>query len=68
MNAAVLARAGAAELIEQQELTGAHLAARILALAGDAARRTAMGAAARAFARPDAARVIVDRALELAGR
>jgi hypothetical protein len=27
-----------------------------------------MATAARAFARPDAARVIVDRALELAGR
>jgi UDP-N-acetylglucosamine--N-acetylmuramyl-(pentapeptide) pyrophosphoryl-undecaprenol N-acetylglucosamine transferase len=66
-NAEVLARAGAAELIEQKDLTGAVLAERVLALARDAGRRAAMAGAARAFARPDAARVIVDRALELAG-
>ena len=40
-NAEVLARAGAAELIEQKDLTGAVLADRILALAGDAAQREA---------------------------
>jgi len=67
-NAEVLMRAGAAELIEQRDLTGARIAERIVALAGDRARRTAMAAAARTLARPDAARVIVDRALELAGR
>jgi UDP-N-acetylglucosamine--N-acetylmuramyl-(pentapeptide) pyrophosphoryl-undecaprenol N-acetylglucosamine transferase len=66
-NAEILARAGAAELIEQKDLTGAVLAERLLALARDAGRRAAMAGAARAFARPDAARVIVDRALELAG-
>ena len=66
-NAEVLARAGAAELIEQKELTGALLADRILALTGDAARRQAIAQAARASARPDAAKAIVDRALELAG-
>ena len=68
LNAEVLARAGAAELLEQRSATGEALADRILALAGDVARRGRMAAAARAFARPDAARVIVDRALELIGR
>src|SRR5215203_2262297 len=50
-NAEVLARAGAAEVIDQRELSG-----------------TRMAAAARGLARPDAARVIVDRALALVGR
>jgi UDP-N-acetylglucosamine--N-acetylmuramyl-(pentapeptide) pyrophosphoryl-undecaprenol N-acetylglucosamine transferase len=68
MNADVLARAGAADVLLQSELTGAVLAARILALAGDAPRRTRMAAAARTLAKPDAARVIVDRVLALIGR
>jgi UDP-N-acetylglucosamine--N-acetylmuramyl-(pentapeptide) pyrophosphoryl-undecaprenol N-acetylglucosamine transferase len=67
-NADVLATAGAAELIEQKHLTGERLAERILALIDDPTRRLAMARAALAFARPDAARVIVDRALELATR
>jgi UDP-N-acetylglucosamine--N-acetylmuramyl-(pentapeptide) pyrophosphoryl-undecaprenol N-acetylglucosamine transferase len=67
-NAEVLARAHAAELVEQKDLTGTHLADRIVALVSDSTRRAAMAAAARTFARPDAARVIVDRALELARR
>jgi len=66
-NAEVLARAGAAEVIDERELSGARLAAAVLALAGDRERRDRMAAAARALARPDAARVIVDRALALAG-
>jgi UDP-N-acetylglucosamine--N-acetylmuramyl-(pentapeptide) pyrophosphoryl-undecaprenol N-acetylglucosamine transferase len=64
-NAEVFMRAGAAELIEQKDLTGARLADRLLALAGDAPRRAAMAAAARRMARPDAAKRIVDRVLEL---
>ena len=67
-NAQVLARAGAAECLEERALTGSVLAERLLDLAGDPARRRAMAEAARRFARPDAARVIVDRALALAGR
>jgi UDP-N-acetylglucosamine--N-acetylmuramyl-(pentapeptide) pyrophosphoryl-undecaprenol N-acetylglucosamine transferase len=67
-NAEILAHAGAAELLAQRDLTGERLAARILALAGDAARRVEMGERARGFARPDAAQAIVDRALELVGR
>ena len=65
-NAEVLQRAGAAEVIEQKDLTGASIADRMLALAGDAERRARMGRAARGLARPDAARLIVDRAMELA--
>jgi UDP-N-acetylglucosamine--N-acetylmuramyl-(pentapeptide) pyrophosphoryl-undecaprenol N-acetylglucosamine transferase len=65
-NAEALAVVGAAELLLQRDLTGPVLAARVLALAGDRGRRDRMSAAARSFARPDAARVIVDRALQLA--
>ena len=64
-NAEVLARAGAAGVIDQRELSGDRLAARILALAADPAARAAMGQAARALARPDAARVIAARAIRL---
>jgi UDP-N-acetylglucosamine--N-acetylmuramyl-(pentapeptide) pyrophosphoryl-undecaprenol N-acetylglucosamine transferase len=67
-NAEILAQAGAAELIAQRDLTGAHLAGRIVALLQDPAALAGMAASARRFARPDAARVIVDRALELARR
>ncbi len=66
-NAEVLARAGAAEVLDQTEMTGRGLAARIVALAGDRARRAQMAAAAHALARPDAADRIVDRVLDLAG-
>jgi UDP-N-acetylglucosamine--N-acetylmuramyl-(pentapeptide) pyrophosphoryl-undecaprenol N-acetylglucosamine transferase len=65
-NAEVLEAAGAAELLPQAGLTGERLADRILALAADEGRRAAMAAAARRLARPDAARTIVDRVLELA--
>jgi UDP-N-acetylglucosamine--N-acetylmuramyl-(pentapeptide) pyrophosphoryl-undecaprenol N-acetylglucosamine transferase len=67
-NAEVLARAGAAEVLEQQMLTGDRLAERILALASDVGRRQAMGRAARTLAKPHAARDIADRVLVLAGR
>ena len=64
-NADVLREAGAAEVIEQKDLTGDRLAAAITALIGDPPRLAAMGQAARRLAKPDAARVIVDRALAL---
>ena len=67
-NAEALVVAGAADLLLQQGLTGEALAARVLALAGDRGRRERMSAAARTLARPDAARVIVDRALQLVGQ
>jgi UDP-N-acetylglucosamine--N-acetylmuramyl-(pentapeptide) pyrophosphoryl-undecaprenol N-acetylglucosamine transferase len=66
-NAEVLARANAAELVEQKDLTGGLLADRLLALARDVDRRDRMARAARGFAKPDAAKVIVDKVLELAG-
>ena len=65
-NAEALAAHGAAEVLLQQEMTGGVLADRILALAGDRERRRRMAAAAKSRARPDAAKVIVDRAMELA--
>ena len=64
-NADALGAAGAAEVLVQSEMTGYVLAQRIQALAVDDARRERMAAAARALARPDAARIIVDRAMEL---
>jgi UDP-N-acetylglucosamine--N-acetylmuramyl-(pentapeptide) pyrophosphoryl-undecaprenol N-acetylglucosamine transferase len=64
-NAEALAAAGAAEMLLQGDATGATLAARIRGLAADADRRARLSAAARKFARPDAARVIADRAMEL---
>jgi len=67
-NAEALAAAGAAEVLLQSEATGRTLAQRITALAADRPRRRQMGLAARRFARPDAARVVVDRILELARR
>jgi UDP-N-acetylglucosamine--N-acetylmuramyl-(pentapeptide) pyrophosphoryl-undecaprenol N-acetylglucosamine transferase len=67
-NAEALVSRGAAEVLLQSDLTGETLAGRMLALAADRARRRRMGAAVRTFARPDAARTIVDRALELATR
>jgi UDP-N-acetylglucosamine--N-acetylmuramyl-(pentapeptide) pyrophosphoryl-undecaprenol N-acetylglucosamine transferase len=65
-NAEVLQRAGAAEVIEQKDLSGDLLAQRILALVTDRDGRERMSRAALALARPQAARLIVDRALELA--
>ena len=65
-NAEALVRHGAARMVEQKELTGERLARELLALAADAATRAAMSARARSLARPEAARLIVDRVLELA--
>jgi len=64
-NAEVLAAAGAAELLEQSEMTGDTLAHRIIGLAADPSRRRAMSGAARHLAKPDAAKAIVERAFEL---
>ncbi len=65
-NAEALVRQGAARMLEQRALTGERLATEILALAGDAGQLVAIGDKARALARPDAARLIVDKLLELA--
>ena len=64
-NAEALSEAGGAEVLLQPQATGAALAQRILDLAGDADRRRRIAAAARSLARPDAAKAIVDRAVEL---
>jgi UDP-N-acetylglucosamine--N-acetylmuramyl-(pentapeptide) pyrophosphoryl-undecaprenol N-acetylglucosamine transferase len=64
-NAEALARSGAAEILLQADMTGVEIARRILALLADRDRRVRMAGAARSLAKPDAARVIVDRALEL---
>ena len=64
-NAEVLVAGGAAEMIEQKDLNGERLADRIERLMRDRDRMRAMSAAARGFARPHAARAIVDRAFEL---
>jgi UDP-N-acetylglucosamine--N-acetylmuramyl-(pentapeptide) pyrophosphoryl-undecaprenol N-acetylglucosamine transferase len=65
-NAEQLAESGAAEVVEQKHLTGALLADRITALIDDPDRLTAMALAARRFAKPDAAKVIAQKAFELA--
>jgi UDP-N-acetylglucosamine--N-acetylmuramyl-(pentapeptide) pyrophosphoryl-undecaprenol N-acetylglucosamine transferase len=65
-NAEVIARAGAAELIDEREMTGERLAERIGALAADPARRQRMSDAMQKFARPDAAARIADRVWQLA--
>lgn len=64
-NARSLADAGAAEVIEERELTGQGLAGRLLALAGDTPRLARMAAAARALGRPDAAARVADRIVTL---
>jgi UDP-N-acetylglucosamine--N-acetylmuramyl-(pentapeptide) pyrophosphoryl-undecaprenol N-acetylglucosamine transferase len=66
-NAEVIARAGAAEVIEERESSGERLAAVIVALAGDPARRRQMALAMQPFAHPDAAARIADKVWELAG-
>jgi UDP-N-acetylglucosamine--N-acetylmuramyl-(pentapeptide) pyrophosphoryl-undecaprenol N-acetylglucosamine transferase len=64
-NADVLARAGAAVLLPQRDLTPASLTAAVDDLLTNVARRTAMCAAMASFARPHAAAHIVDRVLAL---
>ena len=66
-NAQALVGAGAARMLDQRELTGQRLAELVLALGRDAEARRRMSASAALMARPDAARVIVDKVLELAG-
>jgi len=66
-NALALVRQGAAHMLDQRELSGDRLAAEIVAFADNVEERRLVGEAARRLARPDAARVIVDRVLALAG-
>ena len=66
-NAQATARAGAAIVIDQKQMTGALLASEVSRLASDPGLRARMSAAAHALAKPDAARLIAQRAIELAG-
>ena len=65
-NAAVLARAGAAVVIDDADATAARLDQVLSMLLGDEPRLAAMSAAAKALGRPDAASrvasVVLDRA------
>jgi UDP-N-acetylglucosamine--N-acetylmuramyl-(pentapeptide) pyrophosphoryl-undecaprenol N-acetylglucosamine transferase len=65
-NAAWMADAGAAAIVEDAEMSPARLAAELGALLGDEARLAAMAAASASLARPDAARRIADEVLEAA--
>ena len=65
-NAAWMADAGAATVIDDAEMTPARLAAEVGALLGDEARLAAMMAASAALAMPDAARRIADQVLSAA--
>ena len=67
-NAEVLARAGAAIVVEERDLSGERLAAAISGLVADGEARGRMAAAARTMARPDAAERIADRVEQLGGR
>jgi UDP-N-acetylglucosamine--N-acetylmuramyl-(pentapeptide) pyrophosphoryl-undecaprenol N-acetylglucosamine transferase len=64
-NARALEAAGAAVLLEESRLTARSLAAIVCELAGDAARRGSLAAAAAARGRPNAAREIVSSILTL---
>jgi UDP-N-acetylglucosamine--N-acetylmuramyl-(pentapeptide) pyrophosphoryl-undecaprenol N-acetylglucosamine transferase len=66
-NAEALVAVGAARMIDQRSLTGDLLAAQIVSLAANAEERASMSEAARRMAKPNAAKMIVDRVLELAG-
>jgi len=65
-NARALVAAGAARMIEQEELTGERLASELLALVEDAPARRQMEQAARRLARPDAASAIVEKVIAIA--
>jgi UDP-N-acetylglucosamine--N-acetylmuramyl-(pentapeptide) pyrophosphoryl-undecaprenol N-acetylglucosamine transferase len=67
-NARWMERAGAAEIIEDDALDPAALLAEISAILGDDARLERMATAARALAKPHAARTIADQVLQAAVR
>ena len=67
LNARHMERAGAAVVVADAELDGPRLAHEVAALLGSPDRMAAMGRAAAEMARPDAARVVADELLSLAG-
>ena len=66
-NARWMEQAGAAVVVPDAELTPERLRREVDALAGDSARLHAMSEAAKAIARPDAARVVAAEVLAAAG-
>jgi UDP-N-acetylglucosamine--N-acetylmuramyl-(pentapeptide) pyrophosphoryl-undecaprenol N-acetylglucosamine transferase len=67
-NARALENAGAAEVIDQRDLSGEGLATRMIALASNRELRRQMAAAARQLAKPNAAEDIVDELVRLTER
>jgi UDP-N-acetylglucosamine--N-acetylmuramyl-(pentapeptide) pyrophosphoryl-undecaprenol N-acetylglucosamine transferase len=67
-NAEVMARAGAAEILEQATLSPDLLATRLLSRLGDAAGLAAAAEAARTLGRPDAVTLLADLAERVAGK
>jgi len=67
-NAAWMAEAGAAVVVEDGEMNAARLAAEVGALLGDEARLVAMSAASVSLAKPNAALHIAEEILEAARR
>jgi UDP-N-acetylglucosamine--N-acetylmuramyl-(pentapeptide) pyrophosphoryl-undecaprenol N-acetylglucosamine transferase len=67
VNAEVLARSGAAVVVEESKLEGVWLAETIAALLGDARRLRIMSEAARSLSHPNAARDIAAMAARVAG-
>lgn len=67
-NAEVVAAAGAARVVLDSELSGDRLADEVEALAASPEQRAAMGRAANAMARPDAAAQVVAVCRELVGQ
>jgi UDP-N-acetylglucosamine--N-acetylmuramyl-(pentapeptide) pyrophosphoryl-undecaprenol N-acetylglucosamine transferase len=67
-NAEVMRAAGASELIEQEDLSASLLGQAVARLLQDASQLRTMASRARQLAKPRAAAVIVDRALQLAAR
>jgi UDP-N-acetylglucosamine--N-acetylmuramyl-(pentapeptide) pyrophosphoryl-undecaprenol N-acetylglucosamine transferase len=65
-NARWMEQAGAATVLPDEQLTPERLRAEVDALVDDEPRRTAMAAASRGLARPDAARVIAREVLDAA--
>jgi UDP-N-acetylglucosamine--N-acetylmuramyl-(pentapeptide) pyrophosphoryl-undecaprenol N-acetylglucosamine transferase len=59
-NAQAMESAGAAILVQDHELTGARLVEEVMRLAGDPGSMRKMSAAARGFAKPDAAKKAAD--------
>ncbi len=68
VNARAVEAAGAAIAISESEATARRLGNLITGLLDDRPRRERMAAAARTLAQPEAAKIIADQILELAGR